>query len=187
MCNKDLQECCCRNSNTNCCKEPNDTKGGKKRIVIDFLYLDLNVCTRCQGTERILEDALNDVSKILEMIGVEVILNKVNISSEEKAKEYKFLSSPTIRVNGHDIQMEIREGLCESCGDLCGDNVDCRVWVYNGKEFTEPPKAMIIDAILKEVYTTHQHKAKSQEYSIPDNLKKFFSGIKDKNNSNNCC
>ncbi|MGI5906380.1 MAG: hypothetical protein ACOX85_09015 [Candidatus Pararuminococcus gallinarum] len=23
--------------------------------------------------------------------------------------------------------MELRESICEDCGDLCGDNVDCRV------------------------------------------------------------
>jgi hypothetical protein len=48
--------------------------------------------------------------------------------------------------------LEAKESLCESCGDLCGDEVDCRVWIYNGKEYNVPPKAMIIDAILREIY-----------------------------------
>ncbi len=48
--------------------------------------------------------------------------------------------------------MEGKESKCESCGDLCGDDVDCRIWLYQGKEYTSPPPAMIVDAILREVY-----------------------------------
>lgn len=55
-------------------------------------------------------------------------------------------------MNGRDIQLEVKESLCDSCGDLCGDTVDCRIWVYQGKDYTIPPKAMIIEAILREVY-----------------------------------
>lgn len=89
---------------------------------------------------------------MLEVTGIEVVVNKVNVLSEEQAKEYQFVSSPTIRINGCDIQIEVKESPCESCGDLCGDNVDCRVWKYQGEEYTIPPKSMIIEAILKEIY-----------------------------------
>ena len=67
---------------------------------------------------------------MLESAGVEIIVNKIHINSKEKAIQYRFVTSPTIRVNGRDIQMEFKESLCETCGDLCGDEVDCRVWVY---------------------------------------------------------
>jgi hypothetical protein len=117
------------------------------------MYLDLSICTRCQGTEDSLEEAIEDVAKVLELAGAEVVVNKVHIDSKEKAIQYRFESSPTIRINGKDMQLEMRESLCESCGDLCGDEVDCRVWVYKGKEYKVPPKAMIIDSILREVYS----------------------------------
>lgn len=123
-----------------CCVSIPDNAVDKKRLVIDFLYLDLSVCTRCQGTDTSLDEALAEVSRVLEATGTEVIVNKINVNTEELAIKHRFLSSPTIRVNGHDIQMEVKESLCESCGDLCGDEVDCRVWVYQGKEYTVPPK-----------------------------------------------
>ena len=97
------------------------------------MYLDLSHCTRCQGTESNLEEAIVDVAKVLELTGVEVVVNKIHIDSEEKAIQYQLESSPTIRINGKDIQLETRESKCESCGDLCGEEVDCRVWVFNGK------------------------------------------------------
>jgi hypothetical protein len=143
------------------------------------LFLDLDVCKRCQGADSSLDDALTDVSKVLEAAGVEIVLNKINVISEELAIQHKFVSSPTIRVNGRDIQMDFRESTCESCGNLCGEDVDCRVWYYQGKEYTAPPKAMIIEAILKEVYGSGLgDKQIEAEYSLPDNLHKFYSALK---------
>jgi len=118
----------------------------------------------------------------LRLTGVDVTINKVHIDSEEKAIQYKFVSSPTIRVNSRDIQLEVRESLCQSCGDLCGEEVDCRVWVYDEKEYSVPPKAMIIDAILKEIYSDNKASIDSgvnidKEYQVPENLKKFFRSM----------
>ena len=79
--------------------------------------------------------------------------------------------------------MDYKESLCESCGDLCGDEVDCRVWIYQGKEYSSPPKAMIIEAILKEVYGEKSEKQeKKKEYVIPENLKKFYKSRRSKQN-----
>lgn len=152
----------------------------KKQLVIDFLFLDVSVCTRCQGADTSLDDALAEVSKVLEATGVEVMVNKINVVSEELAKQYQFISSPTIRLNGRDIQMDVKESLCESCGDLCGDDVDCRVWVYQGKDYSVPPKAMIIEALLKEVYGGSNNEQKEPNYSLPDNLKKFYAAMNNK-------
>lgn len=149
-----------------------------KKIEIDLLYLDLSVCNRCQGTDTSLDNALEDVSKVLESTGVEVVLNKVHVLNEDLARKYQFVSSPTIRVNGADIQLEVKESLCESCGELCGDTVDCRVWVYQGKEYTVPPKALITDAILRAVYGSNNQKVEQNGYIIPENLKRFYKSIK---------
>ncbi len=163
-----------------CCDASDEVELEKKQIIIDFLYLDLSVCTRCQGTDTSLDEALLEVSTVLNATGAEVIVNKINVITEELARKYKFISSPTIRVNGHDIQMDVKESLCESCGDLCGDEVDCRVWVYQGNEYTVPPKAMIIEAILKEVYGTDSKEQEEIKYSLPENLIKFYGAMRDK-------
>ncbi len=181
--NKNDSGCCgsdCCSCGSGCCDAPKEGQMNKKRIVIDFLYLDVTVCTRCKGTDTSLDEALSEVSKVLESTGIEVIVNKINVISEELAKQHKFISSPTIRVNGRDIQMDVKESLCESCGDLCGDEVECRVWVYQGQEYTIPPKAMIIEALLKEVYGGSNIEQEEPEYSLPNNLKKFYEAIKNK-------
>ncbi len=140
--------------------------------------------TAAGGAENALMEAVAGVAKVLELAGVEVVVNKIHIDSEERAVQHRFESSPTIRINGKDIQLETRESLCESCGELCGDEVDCRVWVYNGREYNVPPKAMIVEAMLKEIYGGGLEGAgkgeKEKEYRMPENLKKFFASARQK-------
>lgn len=176
------------NNSLGCCSCGSDCCGSeqkKKQILIDFLYLDLSVCERCQGTENNLDEAIAEVSGVLKAVGFDIVVNKINVTSEDLAIKYKFLSSPTIRINGNDIELEVKESSCRECGDLCGDDVDCRVWVYEGIEYNQPPKAMIIEGILKEVYGHTNSEKIEKDYVIPENLKRFYAGIKEKENT--CC
>ncbi len=163
-----MSKCCC--SSENCCGQPQP----KKPIAIDFLYLDTTVCSRCQDTEKALDEAVSSIVVVLNAAGYEVKVNKENIITRELAIQYRFVSSPTIRVNGNDIAVELRESVCEDCGELCGDTVDCRVWVYNGVEYTSPPKELIVDAILREVYNAVQREPEREAYRIPENLETYF-------------
>jgi glutaredoxin len=183
----------CCSCGSGCCGGDSPKQANNKSVVIDFLYLDLSVCEWCKGTDKSLEEALKDVSNVLQASGIEVVVNKINVTSEELAIKHKFITSPTIRVNGRDIQMEVKESLCDSCGDLCGDNVDCRVWVYNGEEYTIPPKALIIEGILKSVYGVETVSDEEVEYELPENLRKFYAAMKVKKSccggtgDNKCC
>lgn len=168
---------CCSCGSSDCCAaEPK-----RKIVTIDFLYLDLTVCERCQGTETNLDQAVNDVLPVLQAAGFDLQVNKVNITSEALAVTHRFISSPTIRVNGKDIDLNVQETTCKECGDLCGDQVDCRVWEYEGEVYSEPPVAMIINAIMKEIYRGDTETASSnpEPYGLPDNLKTFFRGIEE--------
>lgn len=163
---------CCNNSSCGCV-----TPHNKKKLTIDFLYLDLETCERCKGTDENLLNAINEVKEVLKSANYEVELNKIKIDSKEMAIKYKFVSSPTIKINGKDIDIKGKESDCKDCGDICGDNIDCRVWSFENEVYTEAPKAMIINAILKEVYRdkTDISDKKEEEYVFPENLEKFFS------------
>ena len=171
MSDNTTKNCC--SCGSSCCEPQQE----KKRVVIDFLYLDLTVCGRCQGTESNLDSAIKELSVVLQAAGYEVAVNRINITSPKLAVQYEFLSSPTIRVNGKDIAMEVRETLCQECGDLCGSETECRSWIYEGVEYSEPPKAMIIEAVLKEVFGGGEKSEQVKPYVLPKNLETFFAGI----------
>lgn len=157
------------------------TPEAKKLLTIDFLYLDLDVCERCQSAEGNLEQALQEVSGVLESAGYQVVLNKIKILTDQMAIQHHFLSSPTIRMNGRDIDLEVQETPCKDCGDLCGDTISCRSWVYDGVAYEEPPKEMIVNAMMKAVYGSQSdQQAIEPKYILPQNLKIFFNGIKTK-------
>jgi len=151
-----------------------------KRLQVDFLFLDLTTCTRCRGTDQSLESALEGARELLGATGTEVEVNKIHVASAEQARELRFQSSPTIRINGRDVALELRESSCgsEACTDGCGDSIACRVWVHDGQEYTEPPPAMILDAILREVYAGAivEHATEAEAYQLPENLDRYFAG-----------
>ena len=148
-----------------------------KHLNVEFLYLDLNVCTRCQQSEASLDEAIADVEHVLKAAGIEVTVQKIQVQSEDQARQLGFVTSPTIRLNGRDIQLDFKESACDSCSCLSGEETACRTWTYQGQEYTAPPKAMVIETILKAVYggtepEVGQHPAGLE---IPENLKRFFA------------
>lgn len=148
----------------------------KRRIEIDFLYLDLDVCSPCRSTESNIEGALNEVAGILQATGVEVIVNKTHVQSLEQAMSLGFLSSPTVRIEGRDLQLDFKENYCATCSQVSGTATDCRVWLYQGQEYSAPPKAMIIEAVLQEVYggsRSQPAKIVRPENAL-ENLTRFF-------------
>ena len=147
-----------------------------KRLTVEFMYLDLNVCARCRATETHLEEALTEVAGLLDAVGVAVSCNKIQVQSLEQAITLDFFSSPTIRVNGSDIQLESKENHCAPCSTIGGVDTDCRVWLYQGQDYEAPPTAMLVDALLGEVCDSAG--IRPLRPPIPDsawaNLKRFF-------------
>ena len=151
-----------------------------RELVIDFMYLDLATCTRCRGTDANLEAALVEVGWILDAAGVDVAVRKTLVGSAEQARALGFVSSPTMRVNGRDVALELRESSCADCGEACGCDgaIDCRVWVWQGQEYTAAPTAMIVDAILREAYggAARAVAPTPAAADVPENLARYFAG-----------
>lgn len=148
----------------------------QQRLTVEFMYLDLNLCSRCLATEAHLAEALTEVADLLDAAGIEVTLTKIQVQSLEQAVALDFSSSPTIRVNGRDIQLDSRESHCGPCSTVGGVDTDCRVWWYQGQEYEAPPTAMIVDALLQEICGSPG--TRSPRSPIADsaraNLQRFF-------------
>ena len=161
-----------------------------RTVAIDFLFLDLDVCERCRGTDANLDTALASVRGVLEAAGADVRVTKSLVDTEEKARALGFVSSPTIRVNGRDIAFELREHRCESeacaCADGGGSAIDCRVWVHQGKEYTEAPVPMVVDAILGAVYGGQPANPPAVPRDVPENLLRLYRS-KERPQAEACC
>ena len=59
-------ECCSCSCGCGCCTSP------PKQVRVDFLYLGLNTCDRCNGTEKALDEAVLDVRPALSAAGYDV-------------------------------------------------------------------------------------------------------------------
>lgn len=161
-----------------------------RTVAIDFLFLDVDVCERCRATDANLDTALASVRGVLETAGADVRVTKSLVDTEQKARALGFVSSPTIRVNGRDIALEFRESRCESeacaCADGSGSPIDCRVWVHQGKEYTEAPVPMVVDAILAAVYGGQPEHPPADSRDVPENLLRLYRS-KERPQAAACC
>ena len=176
--------CCCssdKERSVTCCG--GSTAAGQKRLRIEYLHLDLDACDRCIETDAVLDAVVDKLRPALTLAGYDVEYAKIKIKNPELAAQYHFVSSPTILVNGTDIFGEVKESDCGCCGEIAGTDINCRIFQENGEIFEIPTEKMLADAILKNLSAPHAYKVES--YVLPDNLRHFFDGKKEKGQS--CC
>ncbi len=76
---------------------------------VQLLYI-LN-CHCCVETKKLVKESLGE-------LGVKTEVEEILIDADEKARKYNFVSSPTVRINGKDIQEKVSKGQCLSCEEL---------------------------------------------------------------------
>lgn len=164
-------------------------EASEKKVVVEYLYLDLTTCERCMGTDDELDEVMMVLTPALELAGFDVQYKKVEMATTEIARQYRFLSSPTVRVNGQDICKSVTENSCGCCSEISGTDVDCRVFEYGGHSYEVPPKEMLAEAILRTAFGESDGGCGCGDYEMPNNLKMFYEGKGQKSFScgGNCC
>lgn len=104
-----------------------------KRNVIEILYTD--ECPYWKETLKLIQDALREAK-------MQLTVKTTKISSIEEAKRLSFPGSPTVRINGVDIDrtMKAAQGY-----------VGCRIYRYKGTAREFPPKEMVKSALEKMI------------------------------------
>lgn len=157
---------------------PANGRRASHTLTIDLLVLDLTTCERCVGSDRNIETALDLVRDVLAATGASVEVRRTVVETAEQARALRFVSSPTIRIDGRDIALELHETPCESeaCACAQGEPIACRVWTYRGREYTEAPVGLIVDAILAELYGAADPRlgAIPPAYELPEHLASFL-------------
>ena len=124
------------------------------KLNIDFLYLDLYCCERCQSTDETLDEVLIELRQELRVID-HLTVNKIRISTKEDEERYGLKRSPTIRLNGQDLEeivsgrMVMSDNYCGSCSDVCRVETNCRTFEYDGETSEHIPKEMLREGLLR--------------------------------------
>lgn len=122
-------------------------------ITVDYLYLDGDRCERCVETGGALREALELVAPVVDELAVEIEVRDVEVPEESAIRETGLAISPTIRIDGADIQPDYVASQCESGGDGCrhgdGTLIDCREWRYDGRTSTSVPVPLVVNALLR--------------------------------------
>ena len=98
--------------------------------------VEVLVVSGCPGTEL----AIRRVRQATESLGIETNLRFVTIDGEDQARAHAFIGSPTVRVEGHDVE----DGIV---GRPVG--LSCRLYDTNGVVERAPPLALIEAALAK--------------------------------------
>lgn len=157
------------------CKTETISAPARREMKLEFLYLDEAACEPCGATSANMEEAVKAAQGPLEAMGVNLRIEKKHITSREVAVAERLLSSPTIRVDGVDIDPAVTEDDCPSCGTLAGDDtkVDCRVWHWRGEVFPAAPVGKIVESLMVAV-TREPEMLEAGDFTLPENLQRFF-------------
>jgi len=162
----------------------------RKFLNATLIVIDLSSCKRCVPTGDQLRAAVKLLTPVADALGIDLRHHETVVQTSGEAKEVALLSSPTIRLNGRDIAQDIRESLCESCGDLTDNNtsVDCREWHYRGKVYSAAPIALLVEALMEAMLKIDDIPpvAPSPLKDLPENLRRYFENKKQARTSS-CC
>lgn len=157
-------------------------------VNIELLYLDLDICSRCRETDGNLDTAIEQVRTELEEKGNAVQLVRRHVTTEAEALALGLEISPTIRVNGRDIQFDWQANRCGECTELAGgkEEVACRIWNWQGEQHFAAPVEMIVAAIREAAAEppAADGRARPQRSRLSEPLRRFFAGTK---SSDSCC
>lgn len=164
--------------------------GPSKRLTVELLALDLDRCSRCTGAAANLRAAMAVTVDLFREAGTEMVYRETIVGTAAEAELLRFAASPTVRINGRDIAVEFRESSCADCGELCGcgGGVNCRVWVWQGREYTEAPRALFLDALLS-AYSQSGHSTDFERipFRLPENLCTFYAARKTPKEPESAC
>ena len=96
---------------------------------IELLYFD--ECPNWQAT-------LNELRSVLQELHLPEEVHVVRVESEQDAKRVRFLGSPSVRVNGKDVERGAPEG---------DYGLRCRVYWVGGRARGAPPREWMVTAL----------------------------------------
>ena len=96
---------------------------------VDILYF--NGCPNQLPTKELVRD-------VVQSLGLDATIREVEVRDAEEAARLKFFGSPTVQVNGQDVDPAVR--------GRADYSFSCRIYGRSGS----PPRALVEEALRKE-------------------------------------
>ncbi len=88
-------------------------------------------CPNCEATRDLVE-------KTVQQMHLKASIEDIRIANEEEARRYRFLGSPTIQIDGEDIEADRRDERA---------SFSCRVYRTPNGITGVPPRDLLVEAI----------------------------------------
>ena len=102
------------------------------RALVEILYVE--GCPNYEAARELVE-------KVSGELGIEPELRLIKVASKEEAKRLRFLGSPTVRIDGRDVDPHADE--------RCDFGLSCRVYRTEGGFAGQPPDRWVRDALQR--------------------------------------
>ncbi len=146
MMDKTQIQCSCKISEQDTSISTTDTNSKTLRIKWQRLIVKEETCPRCESTEQEIEEAVAVLKQSLAPLGIEVILEKKELTDSEFKQDP--LQSNRIWINDKPFEDYIEGSIDQSpCGDVCGTS-ECRTIEIEGEVYETIPSEIIIKAGL---------------------------------------
>lgn len=146
MINKNKRQCECKISEQEVSISAKNTNDKILNIRWQRLISEGETCPRCGSTEEALEEAIYTLEKSLTPLGIEINLEKEELSVSVFKKDP--LQSNRIWVNNRPLEDYIAGEVGQSpCCDVCGPS-ECRTIEIEGQVYESIPPNIIIQAGL---------------------------------------
>ncbi len=134
-----------------CATTGKQADGGTQKQVLQIRWQRLvdakgQTCDRCGLTEKAAEEGVKKLRRSLKAVDIEVVLEKVAVSSAEFSKDP--LESNRIWISGKPIEEWLGATIGKSrCSGPCGD-AECRTITVDGRTYASIPSELIVKAGL---------------------------------------
>lgn len=160
-----------------------DTADGT--VTVELFALDTEHCTPCRTAVDELDVAAARLRELPAVRSRRITTTVVRLTSAEHARRLGVVGSPTVRVAGHDVQLDVEEHPCGTCTELARTPVDCRTYLWEGERYDHPPADLVVAAVLRHL-DENDVRSPDEDHAphgdaraatgAPTSIDRFFSG-----------
>ena len=147
-------------------------------VLVELFVLDQERCGPCRSAIGELRLAATLLEDGLAGSAIRVASRVVQLTDADEARRLGVVSSPTVRVDGADIVLEVDEEECATCSAIARTPVSCRTYEWEGARHDHPPAALVVDAVRRHLAGISTRPSAAAPVPISEtSVERFLAGV----------